>query len=319
MKILVIGGAGFIGKPMCDRLSDIGHDVIVGDLDVITENLKCLHLDIMNANETKTVMNKVKPEFIINLASRTDDNGKSVFDYQTNFLGLINLIDAILSESPSSNLFHFSTQYVVRPEKSLDFFLPYFPYTTYGESKAIGEIVLRNSKFSNWTIFRPTAVWGENHKGFEEGLWKLMKRNLFFQSRQEARRSYIYVGTLIEQVYRFLEIDFNQIKGKTFYLGNQPADTRVLMNAFSRELSGRKVLEVPKKMITTLGKLGEAMQIIGIPFPLNKVRSEILTESYDIHLKPTVELIGETPEDLNIAVNSTIKNFLEKKSTFDRR
>ena len=317
MKILVIGGAGFIGIPLSARLRNFGHNVVVADNVISSENLETVNLDIMNLELTKTTIRKEKPDLIINLASRTDDHGKSIFDYQTNFIGLGILIEAIHAESPNSYLYHFSTQYVIGPEKSYDSFLPYFPYTTYGDSKAVGEIVLRNSKLSRWTIFRPTAVWGENHKGFEDGLWKLMKRNLFFQSRNQIRRSYIYVGTLIEQILKFIEVDFNHLQGQTFYLGNPPSDPRILMNAFSKELNGRKILEVPRWIFTVLGKIGEVLQIIGIPFPLNKVRSEILTCSYDIYLQPTIDLIGEIPENLNNAVISTIENYLAKDFKFD--
>ncbi|KKP60016.1 MAG: hypothetical protein UR52_C0001G0096 [Candidatus Gottesmanbacteria bacterium GW2011_GWA1_34_13] len=102
MKILVTGGAGFIGSHIVDSYVKLGHQVIVID-NLITGRLKNLNpkakfyqIDITNRQEVARLFDTEKPEILNHHAAQMDVR-KSVedpiFDAQTNILGFLNLME----------------------------------------------------------------------------------------------------------------------------------------------------------------------------------------------------------------------------------
>jgi len=102
MKILVTGGAGFIGSNIVDAYLEAGHEVAILD-NLITgkkENLnpkaKFYEIDIRDKKVADILM-EFKPEIINHLAAQIDVR-KSVadpaFTEEVNVLGAINLLDA---------------------------------------------------------------------------------------------------------------------------------------------------------------------------------------------------------------------------------
>ena len=63
MKILITGGAGYVGSKLVPKLINLGHDITVLDLmiygsDVLNDNLKLLKItgDIRNTNLLKKII-----------------------------------------------------------------------------------------------------------------------------------------------------------------------------------------------------------------------------------------------------------------------
>ncbi|MBX7257307.1 MAG: NAD-dependent epimerase/dehydratase family protein [Candidatus Hydrogenedentes bacterium] len=102
MKILVTGGAGFIGSHVVDHLLNAGHSVDVVD-NLITgarENLnpKAIfhHMDITTP-DIVTLFERVKPEAVYHLAAQMNVSASvenPLFDATTNILGTIRLLEA---------------------------------------------------------------------------------------------------------------------------------------------------------------------------------------------------------------------------------
>jgi UDP-glucuronate 4-epimerase len=81
MRILVTGGAGFIGSHLCERLTDLGHDVICVDNfndyydpQLKKENIKGMRMkvhrsDIRDFKAMERIFMKDKPEKIVHLAA----------------------------------------------------------------------------------------------------------------------------------------------------------------------------------------------------------------------------------------------------------
>jgi dTDP-4-dehydrorhamnose reductase len=94
-------------------------DFLNSDLEPKSELNQFEYIDLMDRESIRRCLLLYKPNMVINLASRTDDNGQSVFDYRVNFLGLANLIYEIEGVNEDLHLVHFSTQYVLAPKFSL--------------------------------------------------------------------------------------------------------------------------------------------------------------------------------------------------------
>lgn len=103
MKIIVTGGAGFIGSQVADQFIEDGHEVIIID-DLSTgfrENLnpkaKFYEVDIRDYKKVAEIIAKEKPEVIDHHAAQMDvrrSTREPIFDAECNILASVNLIDA---------------------------------------------------------------------------------------------------------------------------------------------------------------------------------------------------------------------------------
>lgn len=113
MKILVTGGAGFIGSNIVDALVDLGHDVVVidnlstGKKEFVNPKAKFYEIDITDP-KLNEIFEQEKPEAVFHLAAQIDLR-KSVeeplFDAQTNILGSINLLESVCKNGVKKIIF----------------------------------------------------------------------------------------------------------------------------------------------------------------------------------------------------------------------
>ena len=111
MRILVTGGAGFIGSHTADRLLEEGHDVAIldnlrsGSRDNLPAKADFLEMDLQ-APGLAPALARLRPEAIIHFAAQIDVRVSCqdpVFDAQENILGTLGLLEAGLD----SGLRHF--------------------------------------------------------------------------------------------------------------------------------------------------------------------------------------------------------------------
>ncbi|HEU23963.1 MAG TPA: SDR family NAD(P)-dependent oxidoreductase [Mesoaciditoga lauensis] len=101
-KVLVTGGAGFIGSNIVDELIKMGYSVVVvddlssGSMDNISKNVKFYQCDIRDGQSLEKVFENERPEYVIHTAAQISVS-KSVreplYDAQVNIIGIINLLD----------------------------------------------------------------------------------------------------------------------------------------------------------------------------------------------------------------------------------
>ncbi len=103
MKILVTGGAGFIGSNVSDAFVAEGHDVVVvddlsgGKRHQVPDAAQFYQTDVQDADGLREIFAKEKPEVLVHHAAQMDVR-RSVadppFDARVNVVGLLNLLEA---------------------------------------------------------------------------------------------------------------------------------------------------------------------------------------------------------------------------------
>ena len=299
MRLLIIGSSGFIGKHLVPYLEKKGHALFLCDLG-IEESENSLSMDLMNPSSLAIVIGKFNPDVILNLAAITDNKGKNLDYYSVNFLGVSNLIQTIMEINPQVRLFHFSTQYVLAPTDSNRGIEK--PVNTYGESKLIAEGIIKATENLSWTIFRPTNVWGENHPGFTEGIWKYIENGWYIHPKAKITRSYVWIDSLCEQLTRFLMLPGNKTRGHTYYITDPAIDSFDWVNSFSELVRGKPVRRIDSRFHFSLALIGEMLETVKIPFPMNMERYRNLTINYVVDYKASHDAIDYSEIDFEMAM-----------------
>lgn len=152
MKVLVTGGAGFIGSHVCDAFLRAGHEVIAldnlssGKRENLDPQVRLAVLDIRSPEAAELIRSE-RPQVLCHLAAQMDVR-RSVedprFDADCNILGMLNLLEAARVSEVKKVIFS-STGGAIYGEQ--DVFPapeshPTRPVSPYGVSKASGELYL---------------------------------------------------------------------------------------------------------------------------------------------------------------------------------
>ncbi len=149
MKVLVTGGAGFIGSHLVDRLVQEGHEVVVVD-NLSTGKRRNLNraarfckLDIQSWRLERVFRNE-RPNIVMHLAAQMDVRKSvedPVFDAQVNVLGMLNVLQQAVRHgvrkvvfSSSGGAIYGEQEIYPAPESHVT-----RPLSPYGISKLCGE------------------------------------------------------------------------------------------------------------------------------------------------------------------------------------
>lgn len=149
MKILVTGGAGFIGSHLVDRLMLEGYEVVIVD-NLSTGKRKNLNRDArfykmdVQSRGIERVFRKERPSLVMHLAAQMDVRrsvADPIFDAQVNILGTVNLLEQAVKHGARKVVFASSggaiygeQEVFPAPESH-----PTRPLSPYGISKLAGE------------------------------------------------------------------------------------------------------------------------------------------------------------------------------------
>jgi UDP-glucose 4-epimerase len=219
MKILITGGAGFIGSNVADRYLELGHEVIIvdnlvtGQRENIPKKAKFYQVDICDADEITRIFNKEKPEIVNHHAAQMDVR-KSVedpiYDATVNVLGSLNLLQNCVQNKTGKFIFA-STGGAIYGEQ--DYFPadekhPLRPLSPYGITKLTTEKYLYFYHLTyglNYTVLRYANVYGprQNPHG-EAGVVAIFSERIL-TGRQPIingdglqTRDYVYVGDVVK-------------------------------------------------------------------------------------------------------------------------
>ncbi len=219
MKILITGGAGFIGSHMTEALLKDGHEILIidnyqtGKSDNIPthQNLTVVQGTIGDRNLVDKIFDSFKPEKVLHAAASYKDPENWTEDVDTNVLGTVNIVKASKRNSVK-RIVYFQTSlcYGLHPvEQPITLNHPLYGGTSsggssYAISKTTGELYLELSGL-DFVSFRLANVYGPRNLS---GPVPTFFRRLTTGKPcvvVDTRRDFIFIYDLIEVVIKALK------------------------------------------------------------------------------------------------------------------
>lgn len=258
MKFLVTGATGFIGKHVCNRLVDEGHEVLAlvrnpaKTKGLPTKKIQFLKGDL-SLFEQKDLKLPVC-DGVIHLAGVI--TADRLADYKKfNTDAVVHLVEAINRQTWKPKRFLFASSLAAagpssrdKPHRETDLLFPIDPY---GESKKMAEEFLMTTRFPV-TSFRPGIVCGPGDEAFLR-FFKIAHAGLGFKLwGKEFTVSQIFVDDLVEAIYQ-MALDTSS-QHKTYYTTHpDPVSQIQLWEALGKALGKKvRVLSVPQSVFFSL-------------------------------------------------------------------
>jgi len=252
-KILITGGAGYIGSMLCTELIRLGHKVTVLDLLKYNKNslshlyfyknFKLIKGDARNKKIMKKLINQ--NEFIIPLAGLV---GAPLCDkfkkdaISTNF-GAIKTIKEFVKKKHKVIYMTTNSGYGIgEKNKYCDENSPLKPISLYGKTKCDAESLIK--KFNNSICFRLATVFGYSYRMRSD----LLVNNFVYRSLKDKkleifepnfRRNFIHVKDVVNGII-FSINNFKKLKSNIYNLGLSSANISKIMLAKKIKLQNPK-------------------------------------------------------------------------------
>jgi len=253
-KILITGGAGYIGSMLATRLIDEGHEVTVIDLLkydkgslnhlYFNDNFTFIHDDIKKTSLLKKLIKK--NEFIIPLAALV---GAPLCEKNKKEAVLLNLksIKTLSNTVSKKNKIIFLTTNsgygVGEKNKFCTEESPLKPISLYGRTKCDAEKEIM--RLDNQVCFRLATVFGHSYRMRSDLLvnnfvYTAVKKNKLTIFEPHFRRNFIHVRDVVNAIL-FTMKNFNRMKTNVYNLGLSSANISKLMLA-------KKIKKIKKKL-----------------------------------------------------------------------
>ncbi len=268
-KVLVTGGAGYIGSHVVKLLGESGHEVVVYD------NLSTGHrwavlygelveADLADKKRLIDVVSSFKPDVVMHFAAYIvvpESVRYPLKYYRNNVINTLNLLEAMMERGINKFIFSSSAAvYGVPSEIPVSEEAPLAPINPYGESKATVERILRDLAISDsdfsYVSLRYFNVAGADPDG-RIGFAYPEPTHLIIRALKAAKgeidKLYIYGtdyptpdGTCIRDYIHVVDLAEAHILAMNYLLDG--GEKQVLNCGYGRGYSVREVVEAVKKV-----------------------------------------------------------------------
>jgi UDP-glucose 4-epimerase len=278
MKVLVTGGAGFIGSHLVDRLVQEGNQVVVidnlstGKRKQVNKKAQFYKMDI-RSKRIERVFRKERPLIVVHLAAQMNvrlSTEDPVFDAEVNILGTINLLEHAVKNGVRKVSFASSGGAVYGEQEVFPAAESHRtdPLSPYGISKLAGEKYLAyytNTMGLRHAIMRFGNVYGPRQEPEGEAGVIAIFSKLMLDGGQpiingtgKQTRDFVYVDDVVESLMVTLDEDiqgiFNVGTGQEATVNECYGIIKELTNSSCKDLYGaakkgeqfRSVLDVKK-------------------------------------------------------------------------
>ena len=247
MRILVTGAAGFIASHLCEKLADLGHEVLGVDNfndyynpelkklnadDLAKKGIKIFNLDL-NADLSEVFE---KPyDYIYHLAAQPGISSDTTLEeyVNNNIYATQNLLEAVLKYNLGLKSFiNIATSSVYGVEATVDEEIPAKPVSFYGTTKLAAEqLVLGLQRLGklNACSIRLYSVYGPRER--PEKLYTKLIENLYndkpfplFEGSVKHERSFTYVGDIVDGLVAIIGKE-DAVNGEIINLGTDEVNT----------------------------------------------------------------------------------------------
>ncbi|MBN1695484.1 NAD-dependent epimerase/dehydratase family protein [candidate division WOR-3 bacterium] len=254
-KVIVTGGAGFIGSHLVDRLISMGMEVLIidnlssGSEENLNKMAEFLKKDICD-DDIDAVIKKYSPSFIFHLAAQIDVRkslADPLWDEGINIRGTLNLLEAATKTNIKKFIFSSTGGAIYGEAKYADEELLPNPLSPYGVAKLCCEHYLRI--YSEWknvpfTSLRYGNVYGPRQDPYgEAGVVAIFCNQLIEEKRPvlfgygSMIRDYIYVSDIIEANI----LSMNGGDGEIYNIGTGTPTTVKELFLILKDISGKNL------------------------------------------------------------------------------
>ena len=319
IKFCITGGSGFIGTTVMNQILP-EHKVINFDINPpnIREHFEhWKKVDIRDFESFTEALIEFQPTHILHLAAITGMDVKDMSFFDANTKGVSNLIEASYKLPHLKRILFTSTLLVCPngyvPSSDTEF----NPPNLYGESKVIGEKLVRESKMNcSWVIVRPTSIWGPWFEHSYRTFFSVIDKGLYFQpGKNPIVKPLGFVGNTAYMMLNLLQHPENIVNGLTYYLGDYPENSiQEWADLIRKNLGKGSTPVLPIYFMRLMAIAGDIIKKIGwqdVPITTFRLNNMLTGSHYPI--EKTKKIVGDLPFTFEAGINQTLHWMYKQK------
>jgi nucleoside-diphosphate-sugar epimerase len=319
-RLLITGATGFIGGFLVEEAVKQGYEVIVSkrkNSDVSQINhlpITFVELDLSSVEQMRSILSKVKPDFVINNAGLTKSKHQSELN-KINAEYAEHLAIAAMQSVPDLKKYVYISSlasYGPADTKNADVIIDAHdpqPVTMYGISKLLAEKKLKNIDRLPYIILRPTAVYGPREKDLYT-VFKMVNNGLaLYSGNGKQKLTFVYIDDLVQFILAVCKIEVSQ---KSYFVCDGKNYTSIELNKFIATSLCKKTVKfgLPLPILTLVATVSELVgKISGKVPPLNLDKlNEIKANNWQCDVETLIKDTGYKPQTfLEEGIAKTVK------------